>query len=500
MNTRVAAQDVERFRGMIGQLLGLHIGDGALGVLADLLDRRLMAQHQVAETYISNLETHSAQAELAALAQELTVGETYFFRNTEQFRAVADICLPDLLQARVARRRLRLLSAGCASGEEAYSLAMLVREQLADPSWEVSIQGVDLNPVAIEKAALARYSSWSLRETPAEIKRQWFRMEGREAVLDQTITTSVRFEQRNLIAEDVGFWQPESYDIIFCRNVLMYFTPSAAQAVIGRITRSLSRGGYLFLGHAETLRGLSFDFHLHHTHGTFYYQRREPFEPQPKPLPSDVAAHAPTLTDGSATWVQAIQRASARIQMLTSPLRRSLPPEPELPNRRWDLDVARDLLQRERFAEALKLVENLPTAATRDPEVLLLRAVLLTHIGRAGEAETPCRMLLELDELHAGAHYVLALSREERGDRQRAIDHDLRAISLDRTFAMPHLHLGLLARKAGERQTAQREFDQASILLQREDPARLLLFGGGFGRDALVALCQAERGACSGPL
>jgi chemotaxis protein methyltransferase CheR len=114
-------------------------------------------------------------------------------------------------------------------------------------------------------------------------------------------------------------------------------------------------------------------------------------------------------------------------------------------------------------------------------------------------AET-CRRLLAIDELNAGAHYVLALCRENAGDRAGAIEHDRIAAHLDPTFAMPRLHCGLLARRCGDRDTARRELTQALVLLKREDVSRVLLFGGGFHREALLALCQSaatESGADS---
>jgi len=503
MTSPVAPSEVERFRNVIGRLLGLHIDDGKLGFLGEILSRRIEVLGQTTGTYLFALETEPAQHELATLAQELTVGETYFYRNHEQFDAFVEICLPDRRRAQAVHRRLRMLSAGCATGDEAYTLAMLVREHLPDPSWNVSILGVDLNPVMIEKATLARYSSWSLRETPPEIQRRWFRMVGREALLDESIKSAVQFEQRNLVAENFGFWMPESYDVIFCRNVLMYFTPDHARVVIGHIARALAPGGYLFLGHAETLREISVDFHLRHTHGTFYYQRRgrlEDAQPE-RPAPEAVSRMPPLMAvvEGSQTWVEAIRHASERVQELTAPHRQAQPHhEPSLPSRRLDLGVALELVQQERFSDALTLVEGLSPDVIHDPDVLLLRAALLTHGGQPREGEKFCQKLLEIDELNAGAHYVLALCREEAGDRQGAVNHDQMAVYLDRAFAMPRLHLGMLARKQGDRQMAHREFEQALILLQREDASRLLLFGGGFGREALLALCRAELNACAG--
>jgi chemotaxis protein methyltransferase CheR len=168
--------------------------------------------------------------------------------------------------------------------------------------------------------------------------------------------------------------------------------------------------------------------------------------------------------------------------------------------RSGDVGIALDLLRRERFSEALALVQALPREHGGDADVLLLQAALLIHGGRLEAAETACRELLVHDDLNAGAHYVLALCREGAGDSRGAVEHDQVAIYLDPAFAMPHLHLGLLARRTGDREAARRELTQALMLLQREEASRLLLFGGGFSREALVALCRSELAACGGTL
>jgi len=496
-----SAADIERFRCAVARFLGLSFEDAKLGFLADILRRRLDAIGQSTDVYLGRLETENLPDELGALAQELTVPETYFFRNNDQYRALADIALRDRLAAQSTARRLRILSAGCASGEEAYSLAILVREAI-DPSWDVSILGVDVNPAMVKKAARARYSPWALRETPAHVQRRWFSPDGREFVLDEAVRAAVQFDARNLVQDDPQLWQPGTYDIVFFRNVLMYFTHEIAQSVIGRISRALKPGGYLFLGHAETLRGLSGDFHLQHTHDTFYYQRRDRLEPSRSSTTSAPSRGlVPTVVaavEGADSWIEAIRRATERIQTLTGPARpRSdfLPPA-AIPT--WDLGVAHGLLREERFTEALEMMQGLPPESGRDPDVLLLRAALQTHRGRLTEAEDACNRLLDVDELSAGAHYLLALCREGAGDRTSAVSHDQVAIYLDPSFAMPHLHLGLLARRTGDRATAQRELGHALLLLQREDSSRLLLFGGGFGRETLVALCRTELLSCGG--
>jgi chemotaxis protein methyltransferase CheR len=499
---------VERFRAVVARRLGLHFDDTRLGGLAEAFERCVGASGIEAESYLGRLERASAPpTDMRELVDALTVGETYFFRNIQQFRAFAEVVLPERLSARSADRTLRILSAGCASGEEAYSLAIVLRERLAASEASASITGVDINAAALERASRGIYSKWSLRETPPSVSQRWFQPVGREHALDSSIRAAVHFEERNLADEASGVWPSEMYDAIFCRNVLMYFTPDAAHAVVARLSRALVPGGYLFLGHAETLRGLSHDFHLCHTHDTFYYQRKEGPLQTAKEARLGAGASWPAADvslaqpDWASTWIETVQRSAKRIQELSehhdgstvggAPSSGALGPTLEV--RR-----AMDLLERERFAEALALLGDLPCEAARDPDVLLLRAVLLTHSGELEAAEKVCSELRGLDEMSAGAHYLLALCREGAGDRKGAEEHDLVAAYLDPGFAMPHLHLGLLARRAGDVRGARRQLREALSLLDREEPSRILFFGGGFTREALMRLCRAELHAAGG--
>jgi chemotaxis protein methyltransferase CheR len=497
----IASGDLERFRSAVTRRLGLQFDDSKLGFLAEVLQRRLGKLRRSSDGYLEGLERDPAGSEVGALAGELTVAETYFFRNDEQFRALAEIVLPARMRVARTPKVLQLLSAGCASGEEAYSMAITARQAIADPSWSVAIRAVDLNPAVLAKAARARYSAWALRSTPPAVQQRWFHAEGRDMALDDAVRSAVTFEVRNLAADDPELWRPGFHDVIFCRNVLMYFAPEQMQAAVARIARTLAPGGYLFLGHAETLRGLSDGFHLRHTHETFYYERKEGDTPslrQPPVVPATIPAAA-TFTDA---WVDAIRLASDRVAALVEPAPGAVAsppaqrPAPTAPA--WDLGGALDLLRREQFSEALAYVQALPSGSDRDPDVLLLEAVLLAHAGALAAAEEACLRLLAIDELNAGAHYVRALCRENSGDPAEAAEHDRVALYLDPEFAMPRLHLGLLARRAGDRSAARRELGQALILLKREDASRLLLFGGGFNRAALTSLCESALRDCGG--
>lgn len=492
MNAPAAPQEVARFRTLLAERLGLAFDEHKLTTLAKVLDNCGGDRQRILADLAGNAPTDSL---LSRLASELTVTETYFFRNGDQLRAFGELALPERQQI---RGQVEVLSAGCASGEEPFTLAMMARRCGRDAG--LSVHAFDANPSMLARAARARYSTWSLRELPDDW-RSWFEPDGDQFQLAQEIRRAVRFEQRNLALDDPAFWQPGRFDIVFCRNVLMYFTPEQAQAAVARIARALAPGGFLFLGHAETLRGLSNEFRLCHSHGTFYYQRGDGAartlslaDVAAQPMAPPASLPFPAIP-GDPQWAEQIERASRRIDMLanstpTAPIR--VPGAP-------DLQLAMASLHEERFGQVLDHIGKLPSQHADDPDVLLLKAVTQAQAGSATRARETCAALLARDALHAGAHYVLALCEEVEGELEAALDHYESAAYLAPGFAMARLQAGRLLRRLGQRDAARRELALAAQMLEGEDAARLLLFGGGFPRAALLALCHAELAAAGAP-
>ncbi len=502
MSLAATTYQTERFRQLLGQRIGLNFDDAKLAFLGEVLRRRIDECGRDCTEYLQALECEPSPGELSVLAGELTVGETYFFRNHEQFQALAEVVLPERAALPPARKTLRLLSAGCSSGEEAYSMAIVARETGCDASCRLAIRAVDINPLALQKARRARYSPWSLRETRQDIRDRWFRVDGREMVLDESIRAMVAIEAANIASDDSALWQPAAYDVIFCRNVLMYFAPQQMRSVVARIARSLAPGGFLFLGHAETLRGISEEFALCNSHGSFYYRRNDG-APSGRAGAIEFAVR-PSLPQSSSSpsqqdvaWFDAIGRASERVAVLlpmcgaegqAAQARPILPP--------FDPAPTIELLREERFAEALHRLRAQSNGCDRNGQALLLEAALLVLCGEIAAAEAAASRLLSLDADNAGGHYLLGLCCEHAGDGSGAAEHHWASSTLDPSFAMPRLQLGLLARRRGDRETACREFAQARVLLKGEDAARLILFGGGFSRESLVALCESAIKDC----
>jgi chemotaxis protein methyltransferase CheR len=278
----------------------------------------------------------------------------------------------------------------------------------------------------------------------------------------------------------------------------MYFTPQAMRTVVDRFTRALSPGGYLFLGPAETLRGISHDYHLRRTHDAFFYQRRQEDLASVSRTPT---LPPPIFTARDDSWADAIARATERIAQLSRDTRASTEPHEERlfapqpaspPEPSPSLHAAREMVRQERYIDALSALNALADEERSDPDVQLLRAVSLTNSGKVNEAEQLCREVLAGDDLNPEARYLLALCLEHAGDPVSAIEQDRAAIYLDPRFAMPHLHLGLLNKRLGNHTDTRRAFRQAFALLPGEDASRLLLFGGGFTRETLLRLCEAE--------
>lgn len=468
---------LDRFRASVADLLGLEFGESKRDHLQDVLDRRLRARALNPEEYLAGLTRGSG--EVAELARELSVSETYFFRNPAHYQV-----LRSLVRDWPRSTPLRILSAGCCTGEEPYSIAIVAYQATGGVHPDhLSIVGIDANPASLSLARGGSYSTWSLRQTPPEVRDRYFKPDGKKFSVKDPIRRLVRFEERNLVEPDPAFWRPEAFDVIFCRNVIMYFNESAREGVLGRLARALTPRAPLFLGHAESLSRHP-AFVLQHEGGTFFYRRApaEPSAPAP-PLAAPKRAPPPALVSG---WEAAIGLATAKIAALASPgpRRPSAPtPEPSAGDRLMKL------LLEERYAEALGVLG--PEDPAEASEQTLLRAIVLAQSGEVVRAQRVCQRLLR-DAPSAGAHYVFALCCEQEGDLVAARGHDERASQLEPGFAMPHLHLALMARRSRDAAAARLEFGRARALLAGESAARIALFGGGFSREALLELCRTE--------
>lgn len=253
----MSPEDFRLIREFVSETFGLHLEEGKEGYLASRLRSRLeeLRIRSFADYYSYLKFAPASPAEQLKFVSLLTNNETYFFREEAQLKVFADSVLPGLREARLksGNRKIRIISAGCSTGEEAYTLAMLILESGKFVwEWDVEIIGVDIDAAAIAKAEAGVYAGRAFQSTPDHYLERYFRGCDRGLMVREVLRKMTRFVQGNLlnferVAGEAGA------DIIFCRNVLIYFNDETTRRIVEGFDRVLARDGYLFLGHSESL-------------------------------------------------------------------------------------------------------------------------------------------------------------------------------------------------------------------------------------------------------
>ena len=398
-------------------------------------------------------------AQLGILASQLTVGETYFFRDRETFDALANEVLPALCRARPARR-LRLWSAGCCSGEEPYSLAMLLHRVVPDlAEWDVHILATDLNPRFLQRAAAGVYGEWSFRGVPHGFRQQHFRRRGERFELAREIRRMVTFASLNL--SDAAAWPAGAFDLILCRNVLMYFNAEQARRVVARLHGALAADAWLAVAPCEASHTLFAQFATPLA-ATAIYAKGPAAAAARSCVDGAAEAAAPTPTAPAALSARARGRGLGGT-LLTSP---NAPPAPSPTRPQPDP----------------------PQAAARDLPTL---AQTLADQGRLREALAACDRWTGRDKLDARAHHLRALVLLELGEAAAARRALQRAVYLEPDRAMAHFALGHLERGAGRPALARRSWQTTLELLARHPPQAAIQHADGVDAQQLTAATQA---------
>lgn len=276
-----------RIRDLIYQVAGIFHPDNKLRLLQDRCGRRMKeANSPTLHDYLECLTVSPIrQVELIALLNEITIGETCFFRNMPQLDAVRHIVIPKILEAKaqLPMRRLRIWSAGCSTGEEPYTLSMLLLEEATGrlKDWSVEILATDLNDRSLAHAKNAIYGSYSTRNLTAYYRQKYFLPVGDQLQVNAAARGNVSFSRVNL-SDDARMTFMKSLDLVFCCNVLIYFDLASKRKVIQHFYNNLLPHGYLFMGHSESLYGVSDDFRLVHLPAATAYVKGDRTQPRGK--------------------------------------------------------------------------------------------------------------------------------------------------------------------------------------------------------------------------
>jgi chemotaxis protein methyltransferase CheR len=403
------------------------------------------------------------EAELRNLLNLVTVTETCFFRDPAQFRLLREYIIPTLIAERCARadgsKKIRIWSAGCSSGEEAYSIAITLDEMgafAACPDWTIEIIGTDINTKTLEKARRGVYSARAVRNIEGRLLDEHFVRDGKTFALSDKIKKRVTFEFGNLTRTPMPSTGPQ--DVIFCKNVAIYFRAGVMRKLIKGLHDTLSPNGYLLLGHAETLWQMSEGFTLIEHDRAFCYRR------------SSHTVVVPTFRSAAPT-------PTVRLKPHTT-----YAPE------QYDFCLAAFRAGDWDAAEAAitALVNSSPTFV---PGLLLLGG-LYVHRGRFEDAMGQAETVLKLSALEPRAHLLLGMIAARRQRHDEALQSLRRALYLDDSLALGHFWLGNLYRERGDVVRACHEYENVVRDWERHTFQLTEEFASDLTAEQLVGFCR----------
>lgn len=396
---------------------------------------------------------------LNRLIAELTTNETYFFRIPPHFDIIKNYILPELRerQSGTKKKSLRIWSAGCSTGEEPYSIAILLVDSLPDiEEWNIKILATDIDTEALAKARLAVYSPWSFRGVSHRYMQRYFRAaSGGKYQLHERIRSLVAFRSLNLKADRYNSFLEGTaeLDIIFCRNVTIYFRPETAVRVIRSFHECLRNGGFLFTSPAEMWSKVYDAFETRVFPDTVIYQKPDPIKAPALLIPA-VVPTSPAAADQS------------RTPALVDPdLTDSFPetPQPEIAQLKHEekpavADEAARLIFAGEIDHALILLGREIEHGRRDSRVCFLLGLVAADRHHLSEAHHWLAETLTLDPLHLLAHYLRGLLWFNEGDNEAARQAFKKTVYLDQAFVLGHFYLGQTYKRSGDPQRAERSF------------------------------------------
>jgi chemotaxis protein methyltransferase CheR len=448
--------DFRRLRVLLSHTAGLVFDDSRRDSMGYSIGERLRATGCATVADYLDEVCRSGSPERQRLIDEVTIQETHFFRNPPQMRALRAHVLPELIRhAEDNGRRLRIWSAGCSTGEEPYTIAMMLRELLPSTAgWDVKVIASDISESALAAARSATYGARAVQlATAAEVGRFFAPLPGDRWEVRPEVRELVEFRHHNLV-QDLP--PGGALDLVLCRNVTIYFSRDTTRALMSRLHDSLRDGGYLFLGHSETLWQVSEEFRL-------------------VALGSgDAAAYVYRRLDEPAGERRTILPDRRTLQELPPP------PEQRVVTRRAPRRPL-DVLPQERA----------------EPEVISLSSVRdALAEGRYADAARLALLAADEDPLRAEVHYLLGLALVDQGRDDEALPALRRAVYLDPEAGLAHFLLAGALARCGDRSAAAREYRAAAQSLSRGMDVDAPELGGRSARE-LASLCAQLEGQLS---
>jgi chemotaxis protein methyltransferase CheR len=468
----MSPEQLEQLSSLVGRWTGLHfprerwneLERGILRASKEFGDRD-------AESFVTRLASSSlSDDQIQTLAWHLTIGETYFLRGGSAFEVLEKKILPELIAEREkTTRQIRIWSAGCAAGEEPYSLAVTVARAIPDlKDWRVTILATDINTRALERARAGVYGSWSFRDTPDWLRKRYFaEAGGGQWALVPQIQKMVTFAYLNLALDPYPSLLTNTYamDVIFCRNVMMYFSRDLMKQVVGRFHEALRDGGRFFTAPSEASHEYYPQFGRAVDSGEVHFVK----------TPEAAKAGEATATKPGAKLPAAKPAAAKPAPPASRPRTKAAPARP-LPR-----------------ASAAPPAATVPAKPGVAAATLAAEARASANLGQLDEALAKCQAAITADKLSAAYRYLSATIMQELDLHHEAVKALSSALYLDHDFVLAHFLLGNIARGRSRFAEANTHFERAQRLLENMPADAELPEADGLTAGRLSEIVRAIR-------
>jgi chemotaxis protein methyltransferase CheR len=444
--------------------------------------------------YLYLTTSEEKEAEFRELLNLLTINHTYFFRNEPQFLAFKDKTLPELVERKMQsvfeskdgkKPLLRIWSAGCSTGEEPYTIAMILREAIPhSEDWDIEILATDASSEAMEKAKRGIYGENSMRLVEEPYRSKYFtklttsKQQG-EWKISEEIKNMVRFGFLNLVGDPY----PPEMDVIFCRNVTIYFEIKTTVKIMEQFFASLSDPGFLFLGYSESLQFITDKFRMASWQDGIYYRKAAGKPEEVKPILS---------------WEPEEQESEAYVEEIPVPALAAIIEQQKPADLAPEaFETVRQQILRfiylKEYSKALALIEKVSAEGEKMADIHYLAADICANRKRYDDAKVCLKKALAIDSLFAPAYYLLGCMDLEEGRIAQSKEHLNRALYIDKDFVMARFYMAHVLRSEGRTSDAIREYRNTLAALSKGVPSprsQMTLQSSGFSSATLKSVCS----------
>ena len=493
-NVSFAETELSSLKNFLLEHSGLHFSHHNQRILERGLMRRIQALRMESfPAYFRYLTaTPDNYDELNKLLGLLTVGETSFFRYRSHREAFIHYVIPKLIEQNKSHCKLRIWSAGCSTGEEPYSVAILLLEHFPElAGWDVQILATDINKRSLRLAREGLYGERSLRMMEESLRERYFEKVDNYFLISAQVKRMVRFDFFNLQTDNfpAGNSTAGDIDLLFCRNVLIYFELGTIRQIVEKFSQSLSPQGYLFLGHAETMQNVSDRFQRHHQNNAFFYQNKEN---APKRVSDKVLAKRTQLAEKT---VLASAKAESKSAVVVAEPSQDVPEQAQKVVRRDPDQLYRDAstaFDHERFADSAVLFEELLEQQPTNPKALVGKGLLLANQGKYADARICCARAIKGNDLLPEAYLLRGLILDMEGLLERALVEYQKVLWLAPAFIMAHYLSAKVHDRLTDTEKKLRSLRNTARALEQASAQSTVPFSGGLSRGVFLEIVRRE--------